>query len=283
MDPAASAMSRTPPQPAPNSAMDVVATGANCRHPQTIGHHDAAASIAVESESEASSRTCSSRSDDVVPNETYSTDDDGCVSSQSRHSCRARAPAASPTARAGAGEEHRAERLDGEQPAAVGRRDPLERVEEVALEHATGVDDHAGSGHAPALLPHPPGEHDELRGGAGIRRVEHEAVAAQQGVLPVRPPDVVGGGEAVHAEDAVVEDNDAAVGRGELRQQCGQRGPRAGAVGLEERLHMHRERGARVRGGGLVRGHIQRGLLEVWLRRREVDGEPPRGEEQGQV
>jgi len=104
--------------------------------------------------------------------------------------------------------------------------------------------------------------------------VEDEAMAAQQGVLPVRPPDVVGGGEAVHAEGlgagqacglghrerrhAVVEDNDAAVGRGDLRQERGQLGPRAGAVGLEERLLVRRERGARVRGGGLVRGHVQR-------------------------
>ncbi|GJN33330.1 hypothetical protein PR202_gb21919 [Eleusine coracana subsp. coracana] len=37
----------------------------------------------------ASSRTCSTRSDDVVPKDTYSTDASGCLSSQSRHSCRA--------------------------------------------------------------------------------------------------------------------------------------------------------------------------------------------------
>jgi len=169
-------------------------------------------------------------------------------------------PPRGPAARAGAGEweEHRAERPDGEQPLAVGGRDPLERVEEVALERAAGVDDHAGTRRAPALLPHPPGERDELLSGAGVGRVEDEAVAAQQGVLPVRPPDVVGGGEAVHAEGvgvgqarglgrrerghAVVEDDDAAVGRGQLRQERGQRGPRAAAVGLEERQHVRRER-----------------------------------------
>uniref|UniRef100_A0A804MTQ8 Uncharacterized protein n=1 Tax=Zea mays TaxID=4577 RepID=A0A804MTQ8_MAIZE len=102
-------------------------------------------------------------------------------------------------ARAGEG-EHRAERPDGEQPWAVGGRDPPECVEEVALERAAGVDDHAGSGRAPALLAHLPGERDELRRGAGVGRVEHEAVASQEGVPRVRPPDVVGGGEAVHAE-----------------------------------------------------------------------------------
>jgi len=161
-------------------------------------------------------------------------------------------PPRGPAARASAGEweKHWAKRPDGEQPLAVGGRDALERVEEVALESAAGVDDHAGTRRAPALLAHPHGERDELRGGAGVGRVEDEAVAAQQGVLPVRPPDVVGGGEAVHAEGlgvgqarglgrrerrhVVVEDDDAAVGRGQLRQERGQRGPCAAAVGLVE-------------------------------------------------
>lgn len=60
-------------------------------------------------------------------------------------------------------------------------------------------------------------------------------------------------------------------------------GPRVGTVRLEERLHVRQERGAWVQGVGLLRGHVQHGLLEVWLWCREVDGEPLCGEEQGQV
>jgi hypothetical protein len=84
------------------------------------------------------------------------------------------------------------------------------------------------------------------------------------------------------------------VGRGELRQERGQRGLRAAAVGLEERLHVRRDRGGRVWGGGLMRGHVER--VEAHCRGRAASGlgpqpwrcgevavEPLRYEEQGLV
>ncbi|KQK14828.1 hypothetical protein BRADI_1g18822v3 [Brachypodium distachyon] len=211
---------------------------------------------------------------------------------------------------------------DGEQLASIGggREKGEEDIEELPLESAAGVDDHAGAGRAAALLAHAAGERDELRRGAGVGAVERHAVLAEEGVAGIRPPDVVGRGEAVHAErlavgqldrlggrerrHPVVEHDDAAVRGGQLGQERGERSAGAGAEGLEERLHVRRERGRRS--GVRVRARVRRdgegaeadggevvvvapavearaGLAEVRLRRGEVDGDPARGEEEGEV
>ncbi|BAT03049.1 Os07g0660466, partial [Oryza sativa Japonica Group] len=223
-----------------------------------------------------------------------------------------------PRARVG---EHRAQRPNGEQLVAIGGRDLREHVEELPLQRAAGVDDHAGDGRAPALLAHPLGERHELLGRTGVGRVEDEAVLHQQAVGGVHPPDIVRRGEAVHPEclavgdsrglhrrerrHPVVQHDDAAVARRELAEERGER--RAGAVaeGLEEGHHVARERGRGVGGRGCVpagdvecaeadggeaeraRGvpavHPRAGLPEVRLRRGVVHGEAARREQHGQV
>uniref|UniRef100_K3Y825 Uncharacterized protein n=1 Tax=Setaria italica TaxID=4555 RepID=K3Y825_SETIT len=250
-----------------NLACRLSIASSSCTTPRSASRRTHTNRCLLSRNAAASSATCSAINDDVVPNDTYSTDAFGCLSSQLRHSgrvCRALA-------------------------VTLGPNDELEELPR----HARGrwrrvVEPARAQEPLPGVRP---------RGVVG-RGDALQAVRLGVGEYPRR----LGRGEGA---EAVVQDDDAAGARGEAREEAGDRAARARDEGVAHGDEVGRERRGRgrVRRRGGVRGdgdlelveadaaegvvapavHARARLADVRPRRREVHGEPPRRELQRQV